>query len=51
MADTMPCTLTTTHMAAFLAWRAQVEAETGHPIAGVLCFLFSSPDTDTCTCW
>jgi len=34
MADTVQFTLTATQMAAFLDWRAQVEAETGAPLDG-----------------
>jgi len=36
MADTIQFTLTAAQMAAFLAWRAQVEAETGNPVVGVM---------------
>ena len=36
MADTIQFTLTPGQMARFLAWRAQVEAETGSPIEGVV---------------
>ncbi len=36
MADTVQFTLTATQMAAFLDWRAQVEAETGAPLDGIL---------------
>jgi hypothetical protein len=36
MADTIQFTFTAKQMPHFLAWRAQVEAETGAPLAGVV---------------
>jgi hypothetical protein len=36
MADTIQLTLTTEQMASFLAWRSQVEAETGTPLEGMV---------------